>query len=133
VEKPSIVPVLLILINVVLGSAGQLSLKYGVNCIGGLHAGPGPAGLLTGALKAICTPYVFLGFALYGLSAIIWLNILSQVRLSIAYPMISLSYVVVVILSSVLLKERVSTVTIAGLLFICLGVSLIGIGYGSNR
>lgn len=132
-EKPSIVPILLILVNVVLGSAGQLSLKHGVNCIGGLSAGPGPVGMLTGALRAICTPYVFLGFALYAISAVIWLNILSQVRLSIAYPMISLSYVVVVILSSVLLKERVSSVTVAGLLLICVGVSLIGVGYGQGR
>lgn len=131
--NPPLGPIVLILVNVVLGSAGQLALKHGVNSMGGLHAGPGPAGLLTGALKAISTPYVFLGFALYGISAIIWLHILSQVRLSIAYPMISLSYVAVVILSSLFLKERISPVTIAGLLLICLGVSLIGFGYSSNR
>ena len=131
--KPSYVPILMILVNVMLGSMGQLSLKHGVNTLGGLSAGPGIPGLLIGSLRAILTPYVFMGFALYGISAIIWLNILSHVRLSIAYPMISLSYVVVVLLSSVLLKEKVSPVTIAGLLMICIGVSLIGLGYSQNR
>lgn len=130
--KPSLVPIILILINVVLASAGQIALKYGVNCLHGLSAGPGLGGILVGAIRAICTPYVFLGFSLYAISAIIWLHILSQVRLSIAYPSISMSYVVVVILSSVFLKEKVHPVTIAGLVLICFGVSLIGIGYASK-
>ena len=130
--KPSLVPVILILVNVVLASAGQLALKYGVNSLGGLSADGGLTGLLSGVARAVCTPYVFLGFALYGVSAIIWLHILSQVRLSIAYPSISLSYVVVVILSSAVLKEKVHPVTIAGLVLICFGVSLIGVGYASK-
>jgi len=133
VAKPSLVPILMILVNVALGSLGQISLKHGLNSIGGISGGPGALGLVAGALKAIFTPYVFLGFALYGISAILWLNILSQVRLSIAYPMISLSYVVVVILSSVLLRERISPITVGGLLLICIGVSLIGFGYSTNR
>ncbi len=123
----------LLMINIVLGSAGQIALKHGVTSIGGLSAGPGMLGLFTGALRAIATPYVFLGFALYAVSSLLWLNIISQVKLSIAYPMISLSYVVVVILSSVLLKERVNLVTIAGLLLICVGVSLMGVGFSSSR
>lgn len=130
--RPSLLPIILILVNVVLASAGQIALKYGVNCLHGLSAGPGLTGLLVGAVKAICTPYIFLGFALYAVSAVIWLHILSHVRLSIAYPSISLSYVVVVILSAAILKEKVHPVTIAGLVLICFGVSLIGVGYASK-
>lgn len=131
--KPLINPIVLLLINVVLGSAGQIALKQGVTSLGGLSGGSGLLGMFTGALRAIATPYVFLGFALYGISSLLWLNILSQVRLSIAYPMISLSYVVVVLLSSVFLKEKVNPITLGGLLLICLGVSLIGFGYSSSR
>ena len=132
-EKPSLNPLYLLLISITLGSVGQVALKHGIARMGGLHAGSGAVGMLTGAFKAIFTPYVFLGFALYGISSLLWLNILSQVRLSIAYPMISLSYVVVVILSSVVLKEKINPITIGGLLLICLGVSLIGIGFNANR
>lgn len=131
--KPSMLPMVMILVNVLLGSFGQLSLKYGVSKIGTLCSTPGLPGMALGALKAFVTPYVFLGLAMYAISAILWLNILSQVRLSIAYPMISLSYVLVVVLSSVLLREKVHAVTIAGLVFICLGVSLIGAGYSAGR
>jgi drug/metabolite transporter (DMT)-like permease len=70
---------------------------------------------------------------LYAISAVLWLRILRQVSLSFAYPMISFSYVAVVLLSALILKEKVPAITIAGLVFICLGVSLIGIGYGSPK
>ncbi len=108
-------------------------LKYGVIKIGDLHAGPGLGGLVVGSLKAFLTPHIFLGLAMYAVSAVVWLNILSQVRLSIAYPMISLSYVLVVVLSGALFRETIHVVTVAGLVFICLGVSLIGIGYSVGR
>ncbi len=124
-------PLSLLLISVALGSVGQLVLKHGIAQIGGLHAAPGVLGMLTGALRAIFTPYIFLGFAFYGLSSLLWLNVLSQVKLSTAYPMIAVGYVLVVILSAVFLREKVSPITVAGLFFICLGVSLIGVG--ANR
>lgn len=129
--KPSFNPLILLLISVTLGSVGQLVLKHGIGKIGGLHGGPGIAGMLAGAVKAIFTPYVFLGFAFYGLSSLLWLNVLSQVKLSTAYPMIAVGYVLVVILSAVFLREKVNPITVAGLVFICLGVSLIGVG--ANR
>ena len=60
-----------------------------------------------------------------------WLLLLSKVRLSVAYPMISISYVFVVILSSLVLHESVAwSWAIPGLLLISGGVSFIGLGLG---
>ena len=131
--KVSLAPVVMILVNVLLGSIGQISLRYGASQLGNLRAGQGIAASLLCAFKGVFTPYVFLGFCLYAMSAVLWVLVLNQVRLSFAYPMISLSYVLVVLLSAVILGERVPLVTVGGLVFICLGVSLIGVGYTMGR
>lgn len=131
--KPSLVPIAIILVNIALGSVGQISLRYGASRLGDLRAGHGIAMSVLNAFKGIFTPYVFIGLSLYAMSAVLWILVLNQVRLSFAYPMISLSYVVVVLLSALILGERVPLVTVAGLVFICIGVSLIGIGYGTGK
>jgi multidrug transporter EmrE-like cation transporter len=53
------------------------------------------------------------------------LVILSREELSYAYPMVSLGYLVVVIASFYLFKENVTLLRFAGLLMICLGVSVV--------
>ncbi|MHB1455918.1 MAG: EamA family transporter [Armatimonadota bacterium] len=132
-NKPSLVPVVMIFINIILGSAGQLLMKYGTTRLGALREGEGIAAGILDTAKGILTPHIFLGISLYAVSAIIWLRILRQVNLSFAYPMISFSYVVVVLLSALILKEKIPGITVAGLVCICAGVSLIGIGYGSPK
>ena len=132
-SRPSILPLVMIFVNVILGSIGQISLRYGASRLGNLHSEQGIIGSLAGALRGMFTPYVFFGLALYALSAVIWIFVLNQVKLSFAYPMISLSYVLVVVFSALLLHEKVSMVTIAGLVLISVGVSLIGVGYSSAR
>jgi|SRR3990167_10234573 len=73
-------------------------------------------------LKTVFSPIVFLGFVVYGISAILWLFVLQKFPLSVAYPALSLTYVVVVILSVFLLKEPINSFKIAGMLLIILGV-----------
>jgi len=133
VGKGSFVPIVLILVNVVLGSIGQVSLRYGASLLGDLRAGQGIAASVLCAFKGIFTLYIFLGFSLYAISSVLWVLVLNQVSLSFAYPMISLSYVLVVLLSAVILGERVPLVSVGGLVLICVGVSLIGIGYGAGK
>ncbi len=55
----------------------------------------------------------------------IWTVVLSKLDLSLAYPMVSMSYVLVVFLSWLILKEPVNVMRIAGLVVICGGVLLI--------
>ncbi len=123
-------PIAMLIASVMLGTIGQILLKTGMNEVGG-KAQVGTAALIA-AVKAIPNPRVFLGFVAYGISSIIWLMILKRVQLSWAYPMISMSYVFVVVLSALLIPgERPNwTVTIPGLVLIIVGVSLIGIGSG---
>lgn len=82
-------------------------------------------------LRAFLHPLMLIGLALYVAGTLIWILVLSRVRLSVAYPMMSMSYFLVVILSATVLHERVKwRLAIAGLLLISGGVSLIGLGMG---
>ena len=47
----------------------------------------------------------WLGFMLYGLSGVCWLWVLSPAQLSFAYPVLALSFPIVVALSAVLFGE----------------------------
>jgi multidrug transporter EmrE-like cation transporter len=51
---------------------------------------------------------VMSGFCCYGLSTVLYLSVLARLELSLAYPTVSLGYVLVIIMSRVLFKEPVS-------------------------
>jgi drug/metabolite transporter (DMT)-like permease len=128
VEKFTSSPILMIAVNLLLCSFGQILLKLGMNAQKHEKAVSGAAAAVMGAFKSMLCPQVMFGLMLYGCSLVLWLMILKKVNLSLAFPMMSFTYVLVVILSSVILKERIISTTIAGLLFICIGVALIGVG-----
>ncbi|MEN6356227.1 MAG: hypothetical protein ABFD83_03990 [Armatimonadota bacterium] len=89
---------------------------------------------LCNIVRAMFTPRVLIGLFLYVISAFLWILVLSKVRLSVAYPMLSISYFLVVILSATVLKERVNwKLAGLGLFFISAGVSFIGFGLGQGH
>jgi len=88
-----------------------------------------PVQTFVNVLKFMIRPFVAGGLVLYVCSSFAWLLLLSRVRLSVAYPMVSLSYVVVTLLSAFVLHEKVKWRYAAlGLLFIAAGVTFIGLG-----
>lgn len=72
--------------------------------------------------------YLIGGFAIYGISAAILVVSLKYGELSVLYPIISLSFVWVNIISFEFLGEQLNTFKWAGVSLIILGVSLIGFG-----
>lgn len=72
--------------------------------------------------------YLIGGFAIYGISAAILVIALKYGELSVLYPVVSLSFVWVNIISFEFLKEPISTFKWAGVSLIILGVSCIGFG-----
>jgi multidrug transporter EmrE-like cation transporter len=72
--------------------------------------------------------YLIGGFAIYGISAIILVISLKYGELSVLYPVISLSFVWVNIISFEFLGEDLNTFKWAGVSLIILGVSCIGFG-----
>ena len=100
---------------------GELLMKYGMMYMGGFAVEEvvrRPASLIRLALN----PFVVAGFALYGLASILWFDILSRAELSYVYPMLSISYVLVVLASRVVFGEQLSLTRLSGVGLICVGV-----------
>jgi multidrug transporter EmrE-like cation transporter len=116
--------VLLVLCSVAPAVAGQLLLKF---AIGRLSLSMDTAGPVGYYLRLFTTPLVLLGFLMYGFSSLIWLFILSKLPLSLAYPLVSMGYVLVVFFSWLLLHEHVNATRIAGVVVICVGVTLLAL------
>lgn len=112
-------PVLSIIISILLGSFGQLALKYGAK-LAAVKA------ITNGTLSSyLLNPPIWCGLLLYGLSAILWIYSLTRTDLSYAYPMVALGYVFVCVFSVLLFKEAMPYLRIAGLCVIILGVLMV--------
>lgn len=121
-----------ICVAVTLGSFGQVFLKLGL--CGKTIAANSVIQTSANVLQAMAAPYVILGLGLYVVSTFFWMFVLSRVRLSVAYPLISMSYILVVMLSALVLQEEVNWVLAGiGLALISIGVSFIGIGLGQAK
>ncbi len=114
-------PILAILLSILLGSCGQLTLKYGTMLAVAREAA-------TGTLNSyLVNPYMWSALFLYGISTVLWVYSLSKVELSYAYPMVALGYVLVCVFSVLLFKETMTGLRIAGLCVIIFGVVMIAI------
>ena len=74
--------------------------------------------------------FLIIGFAFYGIGAIIMLFAYKFGSLSVLQPVLSLSYVLSIILASTILNEEIKLMKIIGVLIIIIGVILIGGGDG---
>jgi drug/metabolite transporter (DMT)-like permease len=106
------------LVSIMLLSAGQTALKFGLNEIGGVSLSDGIAGLF----KLLQTPWVIAGFFLYSISAILWLDVLSKLDFSLAFPMVALTYVFTLLIGRFFFGETVGWERILGVVFILIGV-----------
>ena len=102
----------LILVGVLLNAAAQLLLKAGTNAL--------PLGL-----RLAIEPHILAGLACYVVSVVVWIVALSRVPVSIAYPMLSIGYVVNAIAAWYLLGEAVTPARLVGIGIIVLGVFIV--------
>ena len=111
------------LLVVLLAVGGQTLLKYGVTQVGGFAFSQGK--VVEGFQKVFATPYIPLGIALYGIASVVWLEVLSHLPLSVAYPMLALGYALAVVSGAIVFGEVVTVAKIAGVVLIIMGVVLV--------
>ena len=122
-EGPPKMLIALILSSVTLAAVAQLTLKHGMNQVKDSY---GVAGLNAGSLRAIgSTPAVWLGLVLFGVSAVVWLLVLSRASLSFAYPFAALTYILIVLFDQFVLHDTVPPLRWAGVAFIAVGIILV--------
>jgi drug/metabolite transporter (DMT)-like permease len=117
----------LILISVTLAAIAQVTLKIGMNHL--TDANGGQLALTGDSLKQIATSIlVWVGLAVFAVSAVLWLFALSRTSLSFAYPFAALGYVIIVAASILILHEHVPLLGWAGVACIVLGILLVAQG-----
>ncbi len=112
---------LIMAISISLAIAGQMLMKRGMMAFGTFPVSQ----LLTKVIPMFLNPWVFVGLFCFGLSSVFWLVVLSRLPLSLVYPMVSIGYIIVALLSIVFFQETISLIRWAGIIVIVLGVFLI--------
>ena len=113
----------LILAGVLLNAAAQLLLKAGTTRIGTFEFTSG--NIVPVGLQLATQPHIIGGLACYVVSVVVWIMALSRVPVSIAYPMLSIGYVVNAVAAYYLFGETITSQKLLGIGFIIIGVWLV--------
>lgn len=113
----------LILAGVLLNACAQLLLKAGTNSVGAFAFNAG--NLLPVGLRLATEPHILGGLVCYVISVVVWIMALSRVEVSLAYPMLSIGYVVNALAAWWLFGEALTVERLAGIGLIIFGVFLL--------
>ena len=112
-----------LLTGVLLNAGAQLLLKAGVKPLGALSV---EASTLLATIGRVLTQLpILVGLACYVVSVGVWLIALSRVEVSLAYPMLSLGYVVNAVAAYWLFGEALGPMRCAGIAIILVGVYVV--------
>lgn len=111
------------LLSVLLNAAAQLFLKAGTNVVGTVSFGD--ANTLNTLMGIARVPWFWAGFACYGISLFTWIAALSRLPVSVAYPLVSIGYVVNALAAWWLFGESLTMQKLIGVGFIIIGVILV--------
>lgn len=113
----------LVMAGVLLNAAAQLLLKAGTTRVGEFAFtldNLAPVGW-----RLATSPYIAGGLACYVVSVAVWILALSRVPVSIAYPMLSVGYIVNALAAWYLFGESLTMQKLVGIGFIVVGVYLV--------
>jgi multidrug transporter EmrE-like cation transporter len=112
----------IVLTAALLSAAAQLLLKAGARVIGVIDVG---AGVLPKLAAAALQPYIVAGLVCCVVSVAMWIVALSRVEVSIAYPMLSIGYVLNAFAAWWLFSEALTPMRLTGIGVILLGVFIL--------
>ncbi len=112
----------LLLVGIVIGVVGQLLLKYSMS--------RRPSFRVRDLAQLARDLPVVGGFCCYVIATLLYLKVLAQLDLSVAYPTVGLGYVLILITSRLFFEEPVTLVRWVAVVLICAGVAMVGIGSG---
>jgi multidrug transporter EmrE-like cation transporter len=117
------------LLSVLLNAAAQLFLKAGTNIVGTVSFGD--TNTVNTLLQIARVPWFWAGFACYGISLFTWIATLSRLPVSVAYPLVSIGYVVNALAAWWLFGESITMQKMVGVGFIIVGVILVSTSMAS--
>jgi drug/metabolite transporter (DMT)-like permease len=113
----------LLLFGVLLNASAQLLLKAGTNAVGRFEFAA--HNIVPVATRVAVEPHIVAGMLCYAVSLVVWIMGLSRVPVSVAYPLLSLGYVVNALGAWLLLGEPFGAARLAGVALIVAGVWVI--------
>jgi multidrug transporter EmrE-like cation transporter len=113
----------LVITGVLLNAAAQLLLKAGTNAVG--HFEFHVDNILPVGLKLAFEPHILGGMTCYAVSLVVWIMALSRAPVSVAYPMLSIGYVINAFIAYVWFGEPLASQKLLGIGIIVIGVWLV--------
>lgn len=113
----------LILTGVTLNAVAQLLLKAGARMLPGVPLQMSNAGLVLE--RALMNGPILAGLCCYVVSAAFWILALTRVDVSVAYPMLSIGYVINALAAAALFAEQLTGPRLAGIGIIMVGCWLV--------
>lgn len=110
---------LLLLVNVILLTAGQVTWKKAIQALGGLTIRNLP--------ELLMSPLFLVGGIYYAAATLTWLYVISRLPLSAAYPLQSLAYVIGIIAAWKIFGESIPGSRWVGVGIIVIGVVVISV------
>jgi len=117
------ITLLIIMSGVLLNALAQLLLKAGTSSLGPLFAvGERYA---TEIIRIVLQPYILSGLVCYIVSVSLWIAALTKVPVSVAYPMLSIGYIVNSVAAHYFLGEELGVQKLVGIGVIVIGVCIV--------
>jgi drug/metabolite transporter (DMT)-like permease len=113
--------VLLFAATIACDVVGQLCFKIGADRLPA-HNGPETAGFLRGLFSDV---WLLGGIAAYIGQLVLWVLILSMLPLSVAFPVGSLTFLVLALACRIFLSERLDAGQFAGVVLVMAGVAIV--------
>jgi drug/metabolite transporter (DMT)-like permease len=120
VDARSLVLIAIVLVGLV---GSQLCVKAGLARAGGVELTAGHA--FSSLWRFAREPLLWAGVACTGVAAVVWFEVLSRLSLSVAYPFLALSYVLMLLATWLIAHEAMPLSRLLGALLICMGVILV--------
>ena len=111
------------------GAVGQVFLRRGMQTVGPLESFA-VVEVLSYFWRSLCNPYVVVGTVLSGILYFLILAALGWTGVTVAFPLTALEYGFAAILAVLVLKEQVPPLRWLGIIFVIIGVILIGFAGG---
>ena len=113
----------LLMLGVLLNAGAQLLLKAGTNRVGEFAFSLD--NVIPIGTRLATSPPILAGLACYVVSVVVWILGLSRVPVSVAYPMLSVGYIVNAFAAYLLFGESITAQKLIGIGFIVVGVFLV--------
>jgi multidrug transporter EmrE-like cation transporter len=123
-DEKAMFALILIMICVLAGAAGQIFWKEGMSGMGRIN-GTGDLLQVKTVWDIFTNKFIILGIILYAISVFLWLGAMSTLDVSFMYPLLSLGYVITAIFAFVFIGENVTLLRWAGIVVIIAGCFMI--------